>query len=228
MGHPGTGKSTAARLLGYFFKEFEILKNNKFTEVSRADLVGDVIGATERRVKDVLTQSLDGVLFINEAHQLVSEDKRDYGKIAIQEIMKFMEDHRERIVIVVDGIPEFLNDFLKTHPGLRDRFSRKIDFPDISNENLCKITEIILDEFQYELEPKAFSCYENLISRLRNKYKKHETEFANIRTIRNLIELIFDEHSKRLYSQNEISISDFKTIREIDIETVEKNYFKGV
>lgn len=226
-GNPGTGKSTAARLMGFFFENFEILKPEKFKEVSRADLVGDVVGMTEKKIKEVLEDARGGILFINEAHQLFSDDSKDFGKIAIQEIMKYMEDHREEIVIIIDGIPDKINLFLNLHPGLRDRFSRKIHFHDLTDESLCRISDNFLAEYQYHFEDSARNEFKKLISIVREHYKNQKSEFANFRTVRNVIDLILDEHNKRLFKLAQITTQDFTIILKEDVEKVIQFYNKA-
>ncbi|MCB1144353.1 MAG: AAA family ATPase [Leptospiraceae bacterium] len=224
-GNPGTGKSTAARLLGYFFKYLQILKKGHFKEVSREDLVGDVIGATESKTLKALNDAHEGVLFINEAHQLISEDRKDFGQIAIQVIMKYMEDKRGSIVVIFDGIKEPMEKLLNVHPGLRDRFSRKVHFEDLDDDKLIAISKTLLGEYQYELEESSIPFFRELIQNTRNFYSENNYEFANIRTIRNLLDRIIDSHSKRIYNLNKIENEDLLHIKKEDIIDVMKQKY---
>lgn len=224
-GRPGTGKSTAARLLGYFYAELGITEKDTFIEVSRASLIGSAIGQTEQKITRLLQEAKGGVLFVNEAHQLFHDDSKDFGKIAIQEMMKFMEDHRDKIIVIIDGIPEFINEFLKMYPGLRDRFSRKIEFPDLDTTTLVNISNILLEEYQYHFTEEARAKFHQLITGVRKKYQQRpEEEFANIRTARNFLELIIDEQCKRLYQQNSISDDEFQTLITEDVDKVSQYY----
>jgi stage V sporulation protein K len=139
-GPPGVGKTEVARVVGDIFRGLGVLKRVHLIETSRSDLVGQWIGQTAPRTLDVCNRALDGVLFIDEAYSLVAEGAtNDFGSEAIDALLKFMEDHRDRLIVIVAGYPNRMRKFLEANDGLRSRFTKTIDFPIYSAEDLCEI-----------------------------------------------------------------------------------------
>ncbi|MCB1144798.1 MAG: AAA family ATPase [Leptospiraceae bacterium] len=214
-GHPGTGKTTAARFLAFFLKEILFFPKYQYLEVSRSDLIGGVVGETESKTLDILKKASPGILFINEAHQLVGSSNKDYGINSIQTIMKFMEDKRNSTIIIFDGIYMKLEELFSQHPGLRDRFSRIIHFDHISESNYKKIVEKLLKEYSYNLEKDSENSentklLDDIILKYKNDYKDLGIEFANIRTIRKIIEMLIDIQCKRVYDLKVSNPKEFK------------------
>src|SRR5579875_573913 len=157
LGNPGTGKTTVARLLAEMYRAVGLLKQGHLVEVDRAGLVGQYVGATALKTDRVIRRALDGVLFIDEAYSLAPEggSRLDFGPEAIEILLKRMEDHRHRLVVIVAGYPRLMEAFLASNPGLRSRFARTVVFPDYSPGELEAIVVGVLAQHEYRLEPGA-------------------------------------------------------------------------
>jgi type VII secretion ATPase EccA len=198
LGNPGTGKTTVARLLAQMYRSMGLLKRGHLVEVDRAGLVGQYVGLTAIKTERVVRRALDGVLFVDEAYALARDaDRLDFGDEAIETLLKRMEDHRHRLVVIVAGYPRLMRRFLESNPGLRSRFSREIDFPDYSTGELVEIFARFAAEHEYTLGDGAED-------RLRAIFANAERDesFGNARFARTLFEQALNAQALRLGQQD--------------------------
>lgn len=216
-GSPGTGKTTVARLMGRMFHAMGVLSKGHFIEVERADLVGEYIGHTALKTRELMKKAMGGILFIDEAYSLARGGDKDFGKEAIDCMVKGMEDKKNEFILILAGYPDEMEQFLATNPGLPSRFPIQVDFEDYSIDQLIQITELMAKEREYVLLPLTIS-----------KLKQHLTEekaaawraFSNARYVRNLLEKSMRHQAVRLLSQYAATPSkqELMSIRPEDIK----------
>lgn len=198
-GNPGTGKTTVARILAKLFKTMGVLKKGQLIEVERADLVGEYIGHTAIKTRDLIKKAMGGIMFVDEAYSLARGGEKDFGKEAIDCMVKAMEDHREDFVLILAGYSEEMEYFLSMNPGLPSRFPIQIDFPDYSIEQLMQIANLMLQEREYMLTPPSMEKFRMQLTQV--KVQAWEG-FSNARFIRNLIEKSIRHQAVRLIKQH--------------------------
>jgi Holliday junction resolvasome RuvABC ATP-dependent DNA helicase subunit len=195
-GPPGTGKTTVARLYGSVLKELGILAKGHMIEAARADLVGQYIGSTAIKTTELINKAMGGVLFIDEAYTLSTGsggNGPDFGQEAIDALMKMMEDHRDEIVVIVAGYSQLMEQFLDSNPGLASRFTRTVEFPNYSVEELVTITTNLCRKHYYELTDEAVEALTTYFERT----PKGAT-FGNGRVARKLFEAMVNNQASRL------------------------------
>jgi len=213
-GNPGTGKTTVARISGRLFKEVGVLPKGHLVEVERADLVGEFIGHTAQKTREQVKRALGGILFIDEAYSLARGGEKDFGKEAIDALVKGMEDHRDNLILILAGYQDEMDWFIETNPGLRSRFPIHIYFPDFSNDELLAIADLMLQQRQYFLSNGAREEFRFIIER---EHKRHEHS-GNARLVRNLIERAIRRQAVRLLQKNcDLSRDDLMVIHKEDL-----------
>ncbi|MFC9628582.1 right-handed parallel beta-helix repeat-containing protein [Streptomyces mirabilis] len=212
-GSPGTGKTTVARLYGEILASLGVLEKGHLVEVSRVDLVGEHIGSTAIRTQEAFDRARGGVLFIDEAYALSPEDSgRDFGREAIDTLVKLMEDHRDAVVVIVAGYTAEMERFLSVNPGVASRFSRTITFSDYVPEELLRIVEQQAEEHEYSLAPGAPEALLKYFTAI-----PKGPAFGNGRTARQTFEAMVERHAGRVAQLDEPSTDDLTLLYPEDL-----------
>jgi probable Rubsico expression protein CbbX len=194
-GNPGTGKTTVALRMADILHRLGYIERNHVVAVTRDDLVGQYVGHTAPKTKEVLKRAYGGVLFIDEAYYLYRpENERDYGVEAIEILLQVMENERDRIVVVLAGYKDRMDDFFRLNPGMSSRVAHHIDFPDYTVDELVAIAELMLRAESYEFSPAAEEAFRAYLER-----RMRRPLFAHARSVRNAIERARLRHANRVY-----------------------------
>ncbi|SMM98358.1 probable RuBisCo-expression protein CbbX [uncultured Candidatus Thioglobus sp.] len=210
-GNPGTGKTTVALRMAEILHRLDYVRTGQLVSVTRDDLVGQYIGHTAPKTKEVIKKAMGGVLFIDEAYYLFKpENERDYGAESIEILMQVMENNRDDLVVVLAGYKDKMDTFFHSNPGMRSRVAHHIDFPDYSAEELLAISKLMLAEQNYRLSDDAAKALFEY-----TKLRMNMIHFANARSVRNALD------RARLRQANRLFNSGSKSVKKIDLMTIE-------
>src|SRR6266568_2621592 len=217
-GSPGTGKTTVAMHMGELLRELGYLRTGQLVSVTRDDLVGQYVGHTAPKTKEVLKRAMGGVLLIDEAYYLYRpENERDYGQESIEILLQFMEAHREDLVVILAGYADRMDVFFRSNPGMASRIAHHIDFPDFASGELMRIADLMLAREQYRLSPAAREAFAEYVG-----LRMSQPRFSNARSIRNAIDRLRLRQARRLVAAGgaiarddlmEISVADVRASR---------------
>jgi probable Rubsico expression protein CbbX len=214
-GNPGTGKTTVAWRMAEILHRLGYVRKGHLVAVTRDDLVGQYIGHTAPKTREVLKRAMGGVLFIDEAYYLYRpENERDYGQEAIEILLQEMENHRDDLVVILAGYKDRMDRFFGSNPGLSSRMAHHIDFPDYTPAELLDIAQLMLRQMQYTLSAEALAALREYIERRRSL-----PSFANARSIRNALDRARLRQASRLFGRrgSALCANDLVTLEAADI-----------
>lgn len=214
-GNPGTGKTTVAMRMADILHRLGYVRRGHLVSVTRDDLVGQYIGHTAPKTKEILKRAMGGVLFIDEAYYLYRpENERDYGQEAIEILLQVMENQREDLVVIVAGYGDRMEKFFSSNPGFRSRIAHHVEFPDFAEEELITIGEGMLARQNYRFSPEALAAFRDYVAR-----RIRLPHFANGRSIRNALDRARLRQANRLVRDmpSALTVEDFVTLAEADI-----------
>jgi probable Rubsico expression protein CbbX len=212
-GNPGTGKTTVASSMAEILHRLGYLRTPRLMSVTRDDLVGEYIGHTAPKTKEVLKKAMGGVLFIDEAYYLYRpENERDYGQEAIEILLQVMEEQRSDLVVVLAGYGDRMDRFFSSNPGFRSRIAHHLEFPDFDDRELLSIGETMLDEQSYSLTDEARTALDEYIAK-----RRQQPLFANARSVRNALDRARLRQASRVVAQGIVSVDDLSIIAAEDI-----------
>ena len=198
-GNPGTGKTTVAMRMAEVLKQLGYVRKGHLVAVTRDDLVGQFIGHTAPKTKEVIKKAMGGVLFIDEAYYLYRpENERDYGQESIEILLQVMENQRDDLVVILAGYKDRMETFFSSNPGMASRIAHHIDFPDYSEAELMQIAQLMLGRLNYSFDDGAASTFGHYVS-----LRRSQPHFANARSIRNALDRIRLRHATRLFGSEQ-------------------------
>ncbi len=194
-GNPGTGKTTVAMRMAGVLKQLGYVRKGHLVAVTRDDLVGQFIGHTAPKTKEVIKKAMGGVLFIDEAYYLYRpENERDYGQESIEILLQVMENQRDDLVVILAGYKDRMDTFFGSNPGMASRIAHHIDFPDYSEAELMQIAELMLTHLNYRFDGPAAGAFGRYLH-----LRRQQPHFANARSVRNALDRIRLRHATRLF-----------------------------
>jgi len=213
-GNPGTGKTTVAMRMAEILHRLGYVRKGHLVAVTRDDLVGQYVGHTAPKTKEVLKRAMGGVLFIDEAYYLYRpENERDYGQEAIEILLQVMENQRDDLVVIVAGYKDRMETFFRSNPGLSSRIAHHIDFPDYTPEELLAIADLMLERMQYRLSRAARQAFTEYIA-----LRRQQPHFANARSVRNALDRARLRQASRLFrASGPVGREQLMTIEEPDL-----------
>ncbi len=216
LGNPGTGKTTVARLLAGIYRAIGVLSKGQLVEVDRSGLVAGFVGQTALKTQEVIQKAIGGVLFIDEAYALTNADSpNDFGKEAIETLLKAMEDHRSDLIVIVAGYPGLMNDFIHANPGLESRFNKYFYFEDYTGEELMRIFSSMCEKNGYTPDEGCKTYANHLFNRL---YEERDENFGNARDVRNLFERAIAAQANRVAALETPTKDDLMTLTVDDLK----------
>jgi len=202
-GDPGTGKTTVALRMADLLKRLGYLERGHLVAVGREDLVGQYVGHTAPKTKEVLKRAMGGVLFIDEAYYLYrAENERDYGQESIEILLQVMENQRQDLVVILAGYKERMDTFFQANPGMSSRIAHHIDFPGYTLSELEQIGTLMITRAGYQLSPDACATFRDYLAR-----RRQQPRFANARSVRNAIERARLRQASRLFDSHATQVS---------------------
>jgi len=214
-GNPGTGKTTVALRMAEILHRLGYVRKGHLVAVTRDDLVGQYIGHTAPKTREVLKKAMGGVLFIDEAYYLYRpENERDYGQEAIEILLQVMENQRDDLVVILAGYKDRMDTFFQSNPGMRSRIAHHIDFPDYACPDLLLIADKMLEQQNYRFGPGARAVFEEYLG-----HRIQQPHFANARSVRNALDRVRLRQASRLFADRdrELTREDLTTIVPADI-----------
>ena len=219
LGNPGTGKTTVARLISGLYAAIGVLSKGQLVEVDRSGLVAGYVGQTALKTQEVIKSALGGVLFIDEAYSLSSGGENDFGREAIETLLKAMEDHRDDLVVIVAGYTGPMEGFISSNPGLESRFNRYFFFPDYDGAQLMEIFKIQCKKNSYTLTPESEEAALKYFTQL---YEERTENFGNGRDVRNTFEDMIVRQANRVAAMENPTKEDLVTVLPQDLEDPEE------
>ena len=222
-GNPGTGKTTVALKIAGLLYRLGYVRKGHLVSVTRDDLVGQYIGHTAPKTKEVLKKAMGGVLFIDEAYYLYRpENERDYGQEAIEILLQVMENNRDDLVVVLAGYKDKMDKFFESNPGFRSRIAHHIDFPDYSNDELLEIAEVMVSGMNYKFNKRSKKAMAEYI-----EMRRKQPHFANARSIRNAIDRARLRQANRVFNNSEGPIGATFLSQIEDVDIMQSRVFSG-
>lgn len=214
-GNPGTGKTTVAARMADILHRLGYIRSNHLVSATRDDLVGQYIGHTAPKTKEILKKAMGGVLFIDEAYYLYRpENERDYGQEAIEILLQVMESRRDDLVVILAGYADRMDRFFTSNPGFRSRIAHHIDFPDYGASELMAIAELMLKEQNYRFSAEAHEAFARYL-----EHRMQQPHFSNARSVRNALDRARLRQAVRLFETRDqaLSVDDLMTLGPAEI-----------
>lgn len=215
-GNPGTGKTTVAMRMAEILHRLGYIRRPEVVSVTRDDLVGQYIGHTAPKTKEVIKKAMGGVLFIDEAYYLYKpENERDYGQESIEILLQVMENNREDLVVILAGYKDRMDKFFQSNPGMSSRIAHHIEFPDYTPDELLAIAKLMLEGQQYRFSPEAETAFREYLIR-----RMQQLHFANARSVRNALDRARLRQANRLFENHGGTLTkrELMTLEAADIQ----------